>query len=461
MKKTFGNKRVARKIGADENEEPGTPSTGSVTAASSESETPSFVKRPSNKSRKSSSLRTSFGVHTEDTDGDTTGSGVVTPRRTNLSKVAIQRNAERRLAADVPFRTTREDSEERLSYNKSTLEELRQSTPSTPKDISPSTTDLEDERAGPARAVDLASKFGSSLSRYQAPSAIPTDAEIQEKKERRARLAKEQEYISLDANSEDEDLDENVTRDETGKLILKPKEKYPESRLVREDEDIFEDFDEFTTDGQVALGRKAEKEAEVKRRAEMAALIDQAEGQSDEAEEDDSEAERNAAFETAQTRSGTYGSRAEDVDAARPRTPPRITPLPTLDGVIGRLKARLEEMEIARVNKAQELESLRAERTQIESEEVRVQAALKDTADKFARLRESNAAKTDTIPEQNLQLSQTNGHAEEEMSGMSNRGGLGLGHGLGFGSASGPSHESSLRSTPMSVGGRSSDDSDY
>ncbi|KAF2224372.1 nineteen complex-related protein 2-domain-containing protein [Elsinoe ampelina] len=453
MKKSFGAKRVARKIGGDDDEDGGL-SGGSMTAASSESEAPSFVKRPSNKSRKSSSLRTSFGVIGGDDDGDISASGVVTPKRNNLSKVAIQRNAERRLAADVPFRGSREGSEERPTYSRTVLDELKQSTPSTPRDLSVSTTDVEDTGETPGKAVDLASKFGNSLSRYQAPSAIPTDAEIQEKKLRRARLAKEQEYISLDANSEDEDLDENVTRDENGKLILKPQDKYPETRLVRDDEDIFEDFDDFTTDGKMALGRKAEKEAEIQRRAEMAALIDQAEGQSDDAEEDDSEAERNAAFESAQTRSGTYGSRADDADSARPRTPPKITPLPTLDGVMSRLRARLEEMEVARTNKAQELDSLRAERTQIGSEEVRVQTALKETAEKFTKLRESITSKSDNTTELSM-ISTTNGHTQSM-----GRGGLGFGAGLGSERAS-AEDDSSRSNTPMSVGGAGSGDSDY
>lgn len=375
---------------------------------------------------------------------------MITPKRTNLSKVAIQRNAERRLAADVPFRASREGSEERPSYSKDVLEELRQSTPSTPLNVSGGTSDWEDaESSEPSRALDLASKFGGNLARDQAPSAIPTEAEIREKKERRARLAKEQDFISLDATSDDDDLDENVTKDDMGRLILKPKEKYPETRLVRDDEDIFEDFDEFTTDGKVGLGRNAEKEAEKRRRAEMATLIADAEAQGDDAEdEDDSEADRIAEFDAAQTRSGTYATRAADeADAARPRTPPRITPLPTLDGVIGRLRARLEEMEMAQTAKTQELESLRAESRQIASEEVRVQGALKETAEKFAKLRESISGSRElqvdadtNAGDRSLQLvSHTNGSSDSVHGGArpdvgdfmasraTGRGGLGLG----------------------------------
>lgn len=404
------------------------------------------MKRPGNKARKSSSFRTSFGV-SDDGDTDTSGSGVVTPKRSNLSKVAIQRNAERRFAVEVPFRSGTEESDDRPSYSKSMIEELRNSTPSTPQDLS---GDLEDTEAGTnstSKAVDLASKFGSSLSRYEAPSAIPTDAEIKEKKERRARLAKEQDFILLEATSEDDDLDDNVTRDENGKLILKPKEKYAETRLVREDEDIFEDFDDFTTDGKVLLGRKAEKEAEQRRRAEMATMIAEAEGASDDSTgEDDSEAERNAVFAEAQSRSGNYASQtSEDPYSMRPHTPPRITPLPTLEGIMSRLRSRLEDMKIAKDNKSKELDNLRVERGQIEREEIRVQAALKETADKYTELRRAVTAKADAPNEESGQLVQTNGHdsangppAHDLMDPNSRgRGGLGLGLGAAHRTESG------------------------
>lgn len=364
---------------------------------------------------------------------------MITPKRTNLSKVAIQRNAERRFAVDVPFRASREPSEERPSYSKDVLNELRQSTPSTPANISISTSEWEDEDGTEAStALDVAAKFGSSLARYNAPTAIPTDAEIREKKERRARLAKEQDFISLDAASDgDEDMDDNVTTDDQGRLILKPNDKYPETRLVRDDEDIFEDFDDFTTDGKIALSRNAEKDARSQKRHEMATLIANAEGQSDDEDSDSSEAERNAAFDQAQTRSGTYGSRTAE-DPERPHTPPKIAPLPTLDKVLASLQARLEEMEIAQKRKEQEVESLRAERRQIEGEEIRVQGALKETAEKFDALRKSvlGKANTESATEgSELEIVPKNGPEslpnafDPNAMRMQGRGGLGLGAG--------------------------------
>ena len=235
----------------------------------------------------------------------------------------------------------------------------------------------------------MKSKFGSDLSRYQPPTAIPTAAEIQEKKTRRARLAKENDFISLEDDGDDEDDDDAVTRDEQGRLILKPKEKYPETRLVHDDEDMLEGFDDFTTEGKMTFGRKAQKEEDRKRRAEMASMIADAEGQSvDEDEEDESEAERNAAFEVAQTRHGTYAAREQEPESTRPQTPPRVVPLPTMDSVIERLRKRLEEMEMVRANKANEIQSIVEEKSRIGEEEIRVQAALKETGEKYQKLRQ-------------------------------------------------------------------------
>jgi len=353
------------------------------------------VKRPVNKSRKSSALRTSFArSHDDDGEGEEGASTLVVPKRSNLSRVAIQRNAERRPASDLAFRAPTDSDSSRPSYSKDYLEALKQSTPSTPNDQSFRNTPEPATSANPGQALDVASKFGTDLSAYQLPTAIPSDAEIREKKERRARLAKEQEFISLDDGLDDEsgddEDDENVTRDHEGRLILKPKEKYAETRLVRDDEDMLEGFDDFTSDNRIGFGGAAEREAAKKRKAEMASLIADAEGQGDlHSDEDDSEAERNAAFEVAQTRHGNYGTRdARDEASTRPQTPPRIAPIPSLDSVVDRLRKRLEEMELARMAKTKEMQRLVQEKASIGEEEVRVQAALKETGERYSKLRD-------------------------------------------------------------------------
>lgn len=413
MKKTFSARRVPRKIGADNEEPPAGSSSGAVDTSGMSLLLARFaalsltcrdratrpltraeptIKRPAVKPRKSSSLRTSFGPSAVDDDSE--DSSVVTPKRSNLSRVAIQRNAEKRsslLAPSLPLRRE-EDDDERPSYSKDYLQELKDSTPTTPRDLtSNSASDVEDVSTG-TQALDLSSKFGSSLARYQQSSAIPTDAEIAEKKARRARLAKEQEFISLDPSDAEEDEDENVMEDEKGRLILKPKDKYDnlESRLVRDDEDIMEGFEEFTGDAgnRIMVGRKAEREAEKQRKVDMAAAIAQAEGAEDE-ESDDSERERNEAFEHAQTRHGTYSANTtEDANAdTRPKTPPKISPLPQLDSVLERLRKQVVELQTGRMQKMQEMDALKKEKVRLGEEEVRVQQALKETGERYEKLR--------------------------------------------------------------------------
>ncbi|WPH01572.1 Hypothetical protein R9X50_00442000 [Acrodontium crateriforme] len=397
MKKSFSARRVPRQIGQDDETiaAPNTPAT--------EQSEPIF-KRATTKNRKSASVRTSFGpsiVHDEE-DG-VEPSGVVTPKRSTISRLAIQRNASKKASllsvSKLPPRDLDDDDDSRPDYTAEGLQLLKDSTPSTPRDLTTTTSDVEDVSSG-TQALDLSSKFGSSLARYQ-QSAIPSATEIAEKKARRARMAKEQqaeEYISLnpddanlDADDDEEDLDDNVMRDDLGRLVLKPKDKYnqAETRLVRDDEDVMEGFDAFTSDGTMALGRKAEIEAARKKKIDMAAQIAEAQGINSDSDDasDSSEKLRNEAFEAAQTRHGTYAAKtgisSEEHAHLRPKTPPKISPLPTLDGAILTLKEKLAEMEISHSSKMRMMDELQREKIGFGEDEIRIQKALRETAEKF------------------------------------------------------------------------------
>ena len=269
---------------------------------------PPISSRSSSKAKKRSSLRTSFGpagTSMLEDDDDNTSSAVFTPKRTTLSRQAVEKNALRKslaanLSADhLPIRR----SEERPTYNAEILKELKTSTPSTPKDLS----SHSDNQSETSTTIDLASKFGSDLSVYDTGSAIPTDAEIREKKERRARLAKEQDFISLDADSDDDHRPRSPASDDSNdERSLQPyafekSSRKDETRLVRDDEDFAEGFDEFVSDGRIALGRKAEREQRERQEAEMRDMINEAEGgnngsgDEDDESSDASEAERKAA----------------------------------------------------------------------------------------------------------------------------------------------------------------------
>lgn len=299
----------------------------------------------------------------------------------------------------LPVRQSEDDEDDRPNYSAAHLQALKNSTPSTPQEFTSAVnSDVEDVSTG-TRDLDISSKFGSSLARYdpqQQSSVIPSAGEIAEKKARRARLAKEQqaeEYISLDLDDpglDDEDLDENVMRDESGRLVLKPKDKYGqgESRLVREDEDIMENFEEFTEDGRISLGRKAEAEAARRRKQEMATQIAEAEGVSD-SDSDDSDREQRVAYEHAQTKHGTntQHATADSAAAARPKTPPIVTPIPTFDAAVEHLRKQISEMQTSRMKKLQDMEALHRETARLAQEEVHIQRALKETADKYEALR--------------------------------------------------------------------------
>ncbi|KAL8852880.1 MAG: hypothetical protein Q9221_002256 [Calogaya cf. arnoldii] len=333
--------------------------------------------RASSKPRKKASSRISFGPGstsmTEEDEEQT--SSVFRAKKSNLSRQAIEKNAFRNstgalLAAEsTPLCQT----DDRPSYSAEYLNELKTSTPSTPRDLVSTTTEE-------GKALDLAAKFGSDLSVYES-SAIPTDAEIQEKKQRRARLAKEAEYINLDG-SESSDDDRN-------EITLRDKDEQPETRLIRDDEDIMEGFDELVDDGRIALGRKAEREHKRKQKSEMEALIKEAEGGSSSADTDDSETERRQAYEAAQTRAGMDGLRKHDDynQPQRPRTPPKITPLPTLNGCLEKLQADLNKMQYERMQRSKKLEEVRREKQELAEREVEIQRLLREAGDNYAQLR--------------------------------------------------------------------------
>lgn len=322
------------------------------------------VKRPSlqHKGKRKSAARLSFGPGISDgdaahEDGDGNGEQVVLPRKSGLGRIAIERSAAERAVLDS----------QRPSYSKDALKDLQKSTPVTPQD------------SGSEDALNIVSKFGALAHLDSVTGHIPSEAEIREKKERRARLAKENEYISLhgDASSDEE----NRHRD----LILNQEQpKYVETRLVREDEDLAEGFDDFVEDERITLSKKAKREAQKLKREEIASLIQDAQG--DEEESDNSEMERNEAYDRAQTRAGTYGQQKKHEDK-RPRTPLKITPIMDLSTVLGQLNEALSVMRTERDIKARRVEDIAAEKKQIIEHEAYIQAQLKETAEKYEKIR--------------------------------------------------------------------------
>ncbi|KAJ5641492.1 hypothetical protein N7490_005492 [Penicillium lividum] len=358
MSSTFSNRRKPRKIGGDDEEEDGASAPEPV------------VKRPT-KAKPKSKLRMSFNAGTSMADEEDSPSEVVIPKRHGLGRKTVERSAAQRnqLPGAAAMLSERFGGQDRPNYSSDYLKELRDSTPSTPK----STDDEKD------RTVDVAAKFGELMT-VSGQSAIPSAAEIREKKARRARLAlehtanTEEDFMSLDNGAISDDDWDAIARGE--KLM----EKEKDTRLVRDDEDFAEGFEEYVEDGKVSLGKKSEREQKRKQREAMRELIDDAEGLSD---EEDSDVEEKAAYEATQTKAAM----GQKLDIDRPRTPPKMTSLPRLANSFDRLRTSLASMENAKTQMISRMEDLRKEKADIAIREVEIQHMIKDAGETYERLK--------------------------------------------------------------------------
>ncbi|KAH6695112.1 nineteen complex-related protein 2-domain-containing protein [Plectosphaerella plurivora] len=321
------------------------------------------VVRPSaiaSKKKRAPATRLSFGPGQDAVD---------TPKKPLAASAAARKPP---TSQRLPLRRFNDDEEDRPRYNKEYLAELQSSTPNTPMDAPTSEGDPMELDPSELEGALIVESDVPTITPQVEPTTVLSATQIAERKQRRARLAQEQDFISLDDGNDDDDYTSR-------------KKAEPESRLVREDEDLGEGFDDFVEDGGLSLGRKAEREANVRRRREMAEQIQMAEGNSDD-ESDDSDAERRAAFEAAQSRSGMDGlakpASARPHDASM-QVPAKITPLPDLDGCLERLRTTLQAMETSLQSKQGRVDELKAEREAIVAREMEVQGLLNEAGNKY------------------------------------------------------------------------------
>ncbi|EEY23790.1 conserved hypothetical protein [Verticillium alfalfae VaMs.102] len=322
--------------------------------------------------KRASTSRLSFGP-----GQDTGGAAFSTPKKSSLGQQAAENSAIKKpgFTHRLPMRRFNDDEEDRPRYSKEFLDELQSSTPNTPQPISSLRGTSDDEmELDPSELEGALIVNEGTYTEAAVPqqTSILSNTEIQERKQRRARLAREEDFISLDDEGDD-------------RTDGKPSEN---TRLVPEDEDLGEGFDDFVEDGGLSLGKKAEREEKARRRREMAEQIQMAEGNSEESS-DESDAERRAAFEAAQTRSGMDGlSKPEKRDPAEAllQVPAKITPLPELDGCLEKLSLSLRGMEGALREKQSALDRLKAEREAILAREGEVQALLDEAGKRYTSI---------------------------------------------------------------------------
>ncbi|PTB68171.1 hypothetical protein BBK36DRAFT_2991 [Trichoderma citrinoviride] len=334
---------------------------------------PSNVRAGASKQKKKIAIsKISFGGDAGQED-DEASSDFATPRKPATGPKVLPNSIKRGIGArglPLPVRSYQED-DDRPRYSKEYLSELQSSTPNTPSDLSSLKANLDDEmELDPSElegALIVESPIPTTVSQPQT-TQILTEAEIRERKERRARLAKEKDFLSME--DEDDGLSSRKKKDET--------------RLVAEDEDLGEGFDEYVEDGGLSLGKRAEKERRKQERQKMAELINAAEGNASDSSSD-SDAERRIAYERAQTRAGLDGLKKpkKDPNEELLQVPPKITPLPSLAECLVQLQATLKTMEMNIQTKAATVAQLTRERDDIIQREAEVQAFLNETGKKY------------------------------------------------------------------------------
>ncbi|KAG5980641.1 hypothetical protein E4U55_003824 [Claviceps digitariae] len=356
------------------NDESGAHTTGGQVDGDEEDDGPVVVRPSVNRAgsikqkKKAAKSRLSFGGDTDHGDVEE----LATPQKAGLGKRALENSAVKRGIAlrTLPSRSTEEAEDDRPRYSKEYLEELRSSTPSTPRDVS--TLHLSD---GDEMELDPSELEGAVIVEYSGVASpksgtqILSEAEIREKKERRARLAKEHDVLSLE---------------DDGSTVFSRKKKEDEGRLLAEDEDLGEGFDNYVEDGGLSLGKRAERERRKKDRQQMAELITAAEGHSSD-DSSDSEAERRMAYEASQSKAGLDGLKKPRQDNSRDllQVPPKITPLPSVSECLARLQTTLKAMESDLKAKTTHLEHLRKEREEIDKRKAEVQTLLNETGQKY------------------------------------------------------------------------------
>lgn len=387
------------------------------------------VRRPQSK------LRVSFNPSTTQDDTDSPSSHNDEDEPTRINRPAKpSRLGSSALSQSLQSRRLDQASDIRPNYNKSYLDELRNSTPSTPQPLSADHSGAEDETPPSTThrpsntTLDIASKFGPQPT---PSSSIPNPSQIAEAKARRARLALEQranpqatststsssliptsaqpaeDYISLDAYTSDGEF--KPQRLQTSVYAHGPHHHATEkehTRLIREDDDLAEGFDAFTEDAhsnRILMSRASKARSEAVEREKLRRRIARAEIGNDEDEsenspddsESDSDAEARHAYEAAQTRSGLSAridqdakrvKRRSERGAKRPRQPERTVEVPTL----GEGLARLRELQALATQRAETARRRKEEvlrrKGACEAEMERIQGALRELGEALEKV---------------------------------------------------------------------------
>ncbi|KAG5653109.1 hypothetical protein H0H81_002256 [Sphagnurus paluster] len=298
----------------------------------------------------------SFGG-TEEEEG---GGEVFQVKKSNLSrKLALGTHP-----ASVPL-NLEQATISRPTYDQAYLNELKASTPSSrPPPVGEYDADITMD-------VDQVASMDVDGADLITEAVIPSESSIKVARERRKRIQKtgvsgEEDYISLSLVRQSDE----------------PQGPHPESRLVREEDELGEGDDEFaeytSAQERIALGKKSRKLEASKRRDAMKEMI------ADAQEEDEEMAE----WEEKQLRRGGHAmsqaTMPKPKEVYKPAPIPAAAPIPTLDPAMARLSEQLNLLTLSHAKNTTAIDSLAKERAEIDDREKEMREMVGRAEDKRA-----------------------------------------------------------------------------
>ncbi|KAG2010010.1 hypothetical protein CC2G_012869 [Coprinopsis cinerea AmutBmut pab1-1] len=309
------------------------------------------LKKKAKKSGTKSKL--SFGAAAEEEEGE---GEVFQVKKSRLgSKISLGKNANIPLNLDQATIAPQRGP----TYDQAYLDQLKASTP-TARPSLPTTESSDGDLPMDVDSTEISVRSVDVLQDDSTPSITTTEilseSSIKVAKEKRERLRKlkdsgEEDFISLSLTKRSEDLG-----------------PHPESRLVREEDELGEGDDEYaeytSAQDRIALGKKSRKIEAAKRREAMKEMIEDAE------EEDEETLE----WEQEQLRRGGHRASEPSTPATvkqvyRPAPIPAATPIPTLPPVLARLSHQLAQLTSSHAQNTATLNNLALERQQVDERE--------------------------------------------------------------------------------------------
>ncbi|KAL7280100.1 hypothetical protein ACG7TL_006515 [Trametes sanguinea] len=324
------------------------PTTG--TEADAEESPSDVAAKLKKKTRAKAKSTLSFGGDEEEGDGE-----VFKLKKSSLSRKLVLRNDAPGIAP-APFEPAITARSTGPTYDAAYLNELKASTPSArPSMLADETTSQDADVLMDIDSAAQASTLTSLAGEPDADAAIPSASSILAAKQKRERLratkaSGQEDYISLSLTKRDD----------------YSKGPHPDSRLVREEDELGDADDEFAeytaAQERIALGKKSRKLEALKRREEMSEMIVDAEEEDEETRE----------WEQAQLR--RTGVRPESSEPApkpvyKPAPIPSVTPIPTMGAAMARLTQSMSELTMSHAEHSAAMSKLGEEQRLLEERE--------------------------------------------------------------------------------------------